>query len=92
MEGKFLHWRKFAKQDHFRACPLCGKSIQFQLYPDEVGVRILSIALVIGGLYWAKERGGGYVAMFVTVAIVLAVAWYAVTWRLRDKQRFRKPD
>ena len=29
MDGKFLHWRKFAKQDHFRACPLCGKAIQF---------------------------------------------------------------
>jgi hypothetical protein len=90
MDGKFLHWRKFAKMDHFRACPICGKSIQFHMYPEEIAVRAASGAAVIYGFWWAKQRGGGWFAMLATVAIAIGAAFLLVGWRLKDKQRFRK--
>lgn len=89
MDGKFVHWRKFAKLDHFRVCPICGRDIEFQFYPEEIAVRVLTVVLVIGGLYWARERGA-YLSTFLAVAAVLGVAYFAVSWRLRDRQRFRK--
>jgi uncharacterized protein (DUF983 family) len=90
MEGRFLHWRKFAKMDHFRSCPLCGKDLEFQLYPEEVGVRVLAAAAVIYGFYWAKQHGGGWIAMLLTVAAAVAAGFFLVHLRLRDRQRFRK--
>ena len=89
MEGKFLHWRKFAKMDHFRVCPICGKYIEFQFHPEEIAVRILTVVLVFGAFYWAKERGA-YLQALLVVAVVLGIAYPAVHWLLRDKQRFRK--
>lgn len=89
MDGKFVHWRKFAKMDHFRVCPLCGRDIEFHLYPEEIAVRGLTVILVIGGFYWAKERGA-YLGSLLTVVAILGVAYFLVSWRLRDKQRFRK--
>ena len=89
MEGKFLHWRKFAKMDHFRVCPICGKDIEFQFHPEEIAVRILTVVLVFGAFYWAKERGA-YLQALLVVAVVLGIDYPAVHWLLRDKQRFRK--
>jgi len=89
MDGKFLHWRKFAKMDHFRACPICGKGLQYQMFPEEVAVRVLSIALVIYGFYWAREHGA-WIQMLVVVAAAIGAAFWLVSWRLRDRQRFRK--
>jgi uncharacterized protein (DUF983 family) len=90
MEGRFLQWRKFAKQDHFKACPICGKGLQFQMYPEEIAVRVLSVVVVIYGFYWAKERGDGWVPMLATVVAVIAAGFFMVNLRLKDKQRFRK--
>ena len=89
MDGKFLHWRKFAKMDHFRACPLCGKAIQFRIYPEEIGVRLASGALVIYGFWWARQHGG-WIPMLLVVAAIIATAFTLVNWRLRERQRFRK--
>lgn len=89
MEGKFLHWRKFAKMDHFRVCPICGKGIEFQFHTEEIAVRILTAIVVLGGFYWAKERGA-YLQSLLVVVVVLGIAYAAVHWRLRDRQRFRK--
>ena len=89
MDGKFVQWRKFAKMDHFRVCPICGKDIEFQFYPEEIALRVLAAVMVIGGFYWAKERGA-YLGILLTVALVLGAAFLLVNWRLRDKQRFRK--
>ncbi|HET6263434.1 MAG TPA: hypothetical protein VFD95_01160 [Usitatibacter sp.] len=90
MEGKFLQWRKFAKQDHFKACPICGKGLEFRMYPEEIAVRVLSVVLVIYGFYWAKERGGGWVPMLATVIAVIVASFFLVKFRLKDQQRFRK--
>ncbi|HUP97840.1 MAG TPA: hypothetical protein VM073_07860 [Usitatibacter sp.] len=90
MEGDFLQWRKFAKQDHSRACPVCGKAIQMATYPEETGVRLLAAAALVGGCYLAKERGGGYLVILVAVIVVIATAFALVHFRLRDRQRFRK--
>ena len=89
MEGKFLQWRKFAKQDHFKACPICGKGLEFHMYAEEIAVRVLSVALVIYGFYWAKERGG-WIPMLLTVTAVIIASFLLVNFRLKDKQRFRK--
>ena len=89
MDGKFLHWRKFAKMDHFRVCPLCGKSIEFQMYPQEIAVRVASAAVVIYGFWWAKSHGG-WIPMLLVVAAVIGNAFLLVKWLLRDRQRFRK--
>jgi len=89
MEGKFLQWRKFARQDHFKSCPLCGKSIEYVMYPEEIIVRVASAALVIYGFWWAKEHGG-WIPMVLVVAAVITTAFMLVNWRLRERQRFRK--
>ncbi|MDQ3028396.1 MAG: hypothetical protein M3R58_18095 [Pseudomonadota bacterium] len=89
MDGKFLHWRKFAKMDHFRVCPICGKDIEFQFHAAEIAVRVLTALLVFGGFYWAKERGA-YLQALLVVLIALAIAYSLVHWLLRDQQRFRK--
>ena len=89
MDGKFLHWRKFAKIDHFRSCPLCGKDLQYRMYPEELAVRAGSVALVIYGFWWAKEHGG-WIPMILVVAALIATAFLLVKVRLRDRQRFRK--
>ena len=89
MDGRFLHWRKFAKQDHFRACPLCGKAIQFHMYPEEIAVRLFSAALVIYGFWWARQHGG-WIPMLLVAAVVIGNAFLLVSWRLKDRQRFRK--
>ncbi len=89
MDGQFLHWRKFAKMDHFRACPICGKSIEFRMYPEEVIVRLASVAFVIYGFWWAKQHGG-WIPMLLVVGAVIATSFMLVNWRLREMQRFRK--
>ena len=90
MDGEFLHWRKFAKQDHSRACPICGKAIQLRAHPEEIAVRALAIIVVIGAAYLAKERAAGYLAILVTTVLILAIAFGLVHLRLRDRQRFMK--
>jgi hypothetical protein len=90
MAGDFLHWRKFAKQDYSRACPLCGKDIRLRTYPEEVAVRALTIALVLGGAYLMKHRGSGYLAIFAAVVVGVAAGFALVHLRLRNAQRFEK--
>lgn len=89
MDGKFIQWRKFAKIDHFRACPICGKSIQFHMYPEEIAVRVASVALVIYGFWWARQHGG-WIPVLLVVAALCATAFLLVNWRLRERQRFRR--
>jgi hypothetical protein len=89
MDGRFLQWRKFAKMDHFRACPICGKPIEFHMYPEEIIVRVASGALVIYGFWWAKEHGR-WIPMLLAVAAIIATAFVLVNWRLRERQRFRR--
>ncbi len=90
MGGRFVDWRKFASPDHSRVCRLCGKDIEVRMYPEEIGVRILTILVLIGGGYWAKQRGGGYLMILVTVTAILIAAYLLVAFRLRDQQRFKK--
>ena len=90
MQGKFLRWLKFQKPNAFRSCPMCGGEIEFRLYPEELGVRLLTIAVIAGAGYWGHHRIDGYVKPFVTAALVL-VAMYGVTYLLiRNRQRYKK--
>lgn len=89
MGGRFVRWRKFAQQDHDRVCPLCNKDIEFRLYPEEIWVRIFTMAVAIGAAYYANERGA-YLAAFAGMAAILVVAYVAVSLRLRNRQRFQK--
>ena len=90
MGGRSVRWSKIASVDRLRNCPLCGGDIEFRTYPDEVAVRVLAVAAVIGAAYWAKERGGGYLTILITVTAVLLVLYLAASYRLRDQQRFKK--
>ena len=90
MGGRFVRWSKIASVDRYRNCPLCGKDIEFKTYPEELVVRVLSIVAVIGAAYWAKERGGGYLGILLTVTAVLVILYLAASYRLRDQQRFQK--
>lgn len=90
MDRKFLHWSQFARQDPTRSCPLCGKSIRMATYIPEIAVRVLAVAVIIGAAYFAKERGGGYLGILITVVTVLGASFGAVAWWLRDRQRFVK--
>ncbi len=90
MGGRFVRWRKLANMDPSRNCRLCGGEIEFRLYPEEVGARILTILVVIATGYWAKQRGGGYLTILLTVALVLVAAYLVVHLRLRNQQRFKK--
>ena len=90
MGGRFVQWRKFANVDPSRNCRFCGGAIEFRMYPEEIIVRILTIAVVIGAGYWAKQRGGGYLMILLTVTLVLVAAYVAVSLRLRNEQRFKK--
>jgi hypothetical protein len=90
MGGRFLRWSKIANVDRNRNCPLCGGDIEYRLYPEELGARAFTIVAAIGAAYWAKERGGGYLAILIGFAATLAVVYVAVSFRLRDQQRFKK--
>lgn len=90
MGGRFVRWSRIASVDPSRNCPLCGRDIEFRIYPEEVAVRILTIAATIAAAYWAKESGGGYLVILLTLAAVLVASYTAVSLRLRDRQRFRK--
>ena len=89
MGGRFVKWQQLANTDRDRNCPLCGKDIEFRMYPEEIGARILTILVVIGASWWAKERGG-YLAILVAVAVTLLAIYFAVHVRLKDRQRFKK--
>lgn len=90
MGGRFVRWSKIANVDRSRNCPLCGRDIEFRTYPEEVVVRVLTIVAVIGAAYWAKERGGGYLMILLTVTAVLVILYLAASFRLRNQQRFKK--
>ena len=90
MGGRFVRWSNIANVDRSRNCPLCGRDIEIRTYPEEVVVRILTIGVLIGAGYWARERGGGYVMILLTVTAVLVILYLAVSLRLRNQQRFRK--
>jgi len=90
MGGRFVRWRKFANVDPSRNCPMCGKDIEFRIYPEEVAARILTILLAMGAGYWAKQRGGGYLTILLAFAGTLIAIYLAVYLRLRGQQRFKK--
>ncbi|MEO7743018.1 MAG: hypothetical protein ABIR98_08790 [Usitatibacter sp.] len=87
---KFLRWHKVANSDHSRACPMCGGDFQFRMYPEEIGVRLLTIAVLAGACYLAKDRGGGYLSIVLGAATIIAAAYAAAAFRLRNAQRFTK--
>lgn len=87
---KFLKWHKVAQSDHSRSCPMCGGDFQFRMYPAEIAVRLLTIAVLAGALYLAKDRGGGYIGIVLGASAIIAVAYVAAGFLLRDKQRFAK--
>jgi hypothetical protein len=90
MGGRFVRWSKVANVDRARNCPLCGRDIEFRTYPEEVVVRVLAIVAVVGAAYWAKERGGGYLMVLLAVTAVLVILYLATSFRLRNRQRFKK--
>jgi len=90
MTGRFLHWSKLANVDRSRNCPLCGGNIEYRLYPEELGARALSIAIAVGGAYWAHHRGEGYLAILMTTIAALIGLFVVAGLRLRNRQRFRK--
>jgi hypothetical protein len=90
MTGRFLQWSKLAHTDRARTCPLCGASIEYQIHPEEMASRVLSIAIAVGGAYWAHHRGEGYFAILLMTIAALAALFAVAAFRLRDKQRFRK--
>ena len=90
MGGRFVRWSKIASVDRYRNCPLCGRDIEVQTYPEEVAVRFLSIVAVVGAGYWAKQRGGGYLTILLTVTAVLVILYLGASYRLRNEQRFKK--
>jgi hypothetical protein len=90
MEGKFLRWLKFQKPNQFPSCPLCGGEIEFRLYPEELGARILTIAVLVGALYWGRHHPDGYGKPLVVGLLVLFAAYVGAYLLLRNRQRYRK--
>jgi NAD-dependent SIR2 family protein deacetylase len=90
MEGKYLRWLKFQKPGQFRSCPLCGGEIEFRLYPEEVGARLLTIVVLIAVLYWGRHRPDGY-GKPVAIGAAVLLAMYVVAYlRTRNQQRYKK--
>ncbi len=89
---KFLKWHKIANSDHSRSCPMCGGDFQFRMYPEEIAVRLFSIAVLAGAGYLAKDRGGGYLFLVLGASALVAAAYAAAAFRLRDAQRFAKAE
>lgn len=90
MGGRFLRWSKIANVDRSRNCPLCGKDIEFHMYPEEIAARVFTILAVMAAGYWAKERGGGYLVILTTLVAVLVAVYVGVSLRLRNQQRFKR--
>jgi len=53
-------------------------------------VRVLSIAIAVGGAYWAHHRGEGYFTILLSVIAALIVLFVFAKFRLRGQQRFKK--
>jgi hypothetical protein len=85
---KFLRWHKIANSDHSRTCPMCGGDFQYRMYPEEIAVRLLTIVVLVGACYLAKDRGGGYLSIVLGASAIIAVGYAAATFRLRNAQRF----
>jgi hypothetical protein len=90
MSGRFLRWSKIANVDRARNCPICNRDIALKTHPEEVAAQVLTAAAVIGAAYLAHERQGGYVAIVLTLALVLTTIYVAVFLLLRNRQRFKK--
>jgi hypothetical protein len=90
MAPKFLRWIKFEKANAFRSCPMCGGEIEYRMYAEEIGVRLLTIAVIAGAGYWGSHRLDGYARPFAVAALVLAVMWVGSALLLRNRQRFKK--
>jgi uncharacterized protein (DUF983 family) len=90
MGGRFVRWSKVANVDRARNCPLCGGNIQFHIYPEELGARILTLVVVVVAAYWAKEHRAGYLQILVTMTTILVIIYVAVMLRLKNRQRFEK--
>jgi len=89
MKGKFIRWVKLTKAAAFRSCPLCGGEVEYDLHAEEVGVRVLTIAVLIAVAYAGRHRDG-FAKPVIIGAIMLAVAWALAFVLSRDKQRYRK--
>ena len=87
---KFLKWHSVANSDHSRSCPMCGGDIQFKMYPEEIAVRLITVVVVIGACYLARDRAGGYVTVVLAASAIIAAAYAAAAFLMRDKQRFAK--
>ena len=87
---KFLKWHKLANSDHSRSCPMCGRDFRYRMYPEEIAVRLLTIAVLVGACYLARDRGGGYLPIVLGAAAIIGAAYAAAAFRLRDAQRFAK--
>lgn len=90
MGGRFVRWSKIANVDRSRNCPLCNGEIEFQLHPEELAARALTIVALIVAGYWAKEHKAGYLNILVVLTAVLVGAYVAVSLRLKNQQRFKK--
>ena len=89
---KFLKWHKVANSDHSRSCPMCGGDFRYRMYWEETAVRLLTVAVLIGACYLAKDRGGGYVSIVLGAAAIVAVAYATAAFKLRDAQRFARNE
>lgn len=87
---KFLKWHKVANSDHTRSCPMCGGDFQYRMYPAEIAVRLLTIAVLAAACYLAKDRGGGYLPIVLGASALIAAAYGAAAFILRDRQRFAR--
>jgi hypothetical protein len=90
MGGRFIRFNKLMNVDPKRNCPRCGKDIELRTHPEEVIVRLLTIAAVIAAGYWAKVRGGGYLVVLLAFTAGLLAMYAIASLLLRNKQRFQK--
>ena len=90
MEGKFIHVLKFEKPNAHRNCPLCGREIEYRMYPAEIAVRVLTIAAFVIGAYFAHGRIHGFFTPLLIALAVVVASHAAVILMLRNGQRFQK--
>jgi hypothetical protein len=90
MEGKFIRWVKLTKAAAHRSCPLCGGEIEYQLYAEELGVRLFTIAVLVAVAYSGHHRPDGFLKPVIVGAGVLVIAWVLALFVSRNKLRYRK--
>src|SRR3954453_10747503 len=89
MDGRFVRWGKLTKAAAFRSCPHCGGEIAYDLHPEEIGVRLLTIVVLIAVAYTGRQRPDGFLKPVVVGLIVLVAAFTFAYALSRGKQRYR---